>query len=78
MKGREVYSPLPAAATKIFLDERCGVQLLKISNMVSKGEDRLSMDINFYEKGELSSGFQGWRVVATIRGKHYQMSRVRH
>ncbi len=30
------------------------------------------MAINFYEKGELSSGFQGWRVVATIRGKRYQ------
>lgn len=30
------------------------------------------MAINFYEKGELSSGFHGWRVVATIRGKRYQ------
>jgi len=30
------------------------------------------MAINFYEKGQLSSGFCGWRVVATIRGKRYQ------
>jgi hypothetical protein len=30
------------------------------------------MAINFYAKGELSSGFHGWRVVATIRGKRYQ------
>ncbi len=30
------------------------------------------MAINYYEKGELSSGFHGWRVVATIRGKRYQ------
>lgn len=30
------------------------------------------MAISFYEKGELSSGFHGWRVVATIRGKRYQ------
>ncbi|PTB99256.1 hypothetical protein C9993_03900 [Marinobacter sp. Z-F4-2] len=30
------------------------------------------MAINFYEKGALSSGFHGWRVVATIRGKRYQ------
>ena len=28
--------------------------------------------INFYDKGQLSSGFCGWRVVATIRGKRYQ------
>jgi hypothetical protein len=27
------------------------------------------MAISFYEKGELTSGFHGWRVVATIRGK---------
>jgi hypothetical protein len=30
------------------------------------------MAINFFAKGELSSGFHGWRVVATIRGKRYQ------
>lgn len=30
------------------------------------------MAISFYDKGELSSGFHGWRVVATIRGKRYQ------
>ena len=30
------------------------------------------MSISFFEKGELSSGFHGWRVVATIRGKRYQ------
>ena len=30
------------------------------------------MAISFYEKDELSSGFYGWRVVATIRGKRYQ------
>jgi len=30
------------------------------------------MTISFYEKGELSSGFHGWRVVSTIRGKRYQ------
>jgi hypothetical protein len=30
------------------------------------------MAISFYEEGELSSGFHGWRVVATIRGKRYQ------
>ncbi len=30
------------------------------------------MAISFYEKGELSSGFHGWRVVSTIRGKRYQ------
>jgi len=30
------------------------------------------MAIRFYEKGALSSGFHGWRVVATIRGKRYQ------
>jgi hypothetical protein len=30
------------------------------------------MAISFYKKGELSSGFHGWRVVATIRGKRYQ------
>lgn len=30
------------------------------------------MAIRFYEKGELSSGFHGWRVAATIRGKLYQ------
>ena len=30
------------------------------------------MAISFYEKGELTSGFHGWRVVATIRGKRYQ------
>ncbi len=30
------------------------------------------MAINFYAKDELSSGFHGWRVVATIRGKRYQ------
>ena len=30
------------------------------------------MTISFYDKGELSSGFHGWRVVVTIRGKRYQ------
>ena len=30
------------------------------------------MAISFYDKGELSSGFHGWRVVATIRGRRYQ------
>jgi hypothetical protein len=30
------------------------------------------MAISFYKEGELSSGFHGWRVVATIRGKRYQ------
>ncbi|QWV13883.1 hypothetical protein ABWH88_09970 [Marinobacter adhaerens] len=30
------------------------------------------MAIRFYEKGELSSRFHGWRVVATIRGKRFQ------
>jgi hypothetical protein len=30
------------------------------------------MAISYYEKGELSSGFHGWRVVATIRRKRYQ------
>lgn len=30
------------------------------------------MAISFYEKGELSSGFHGWRVFATIRGKRFQ------
>lgn len=30
------------------------------------------MTISFYEKGELSSGFHGWRVISTIRGKRYQ------
>jgi len=30
------------------------------------------MAVNFYEKGQLSSGFCGWRVVVTIRGKRYQ------
>ena len=30
------------------------------------------MAISFYEEGELSSGFHGWRVVVTIRGKRYQ------
>lgn len=30
------------------------------------------MTISFFEKGELSSGFHGWRVVATIRGKRFQ------
>jgi hypothetical protein len=30
------------------------------------------MAIQFYDKGELSSGFYGWRVAATIRGKRYQ------
>jgi len=30
------------------------------------------MAISFYEKDELSSGFHGWRVIATIRGKRYQ------
>lgn len=30
------------------------------------------MAINFYERGQLSSGFCGWRVVVTIRGKRFQ------
>ena len=30
------------------------------------------MAIQFYDKGELSSGFRGWRVAAMIRGKRYQ------
>ncbi len=30
------------------------------------------MAINFYAKDELSSGFHGWRVVVSIRGKRYQ------
>lgn len=30
------------------------------------------MAISFYAKGELSSGFHGWRVVVAIRGKRYQ------
>ena len=30
------------------------------------------MAISFYEKGQLSSGFYGWRVVAIIRGRRYQ------
>lgn len=30
------------------------------------------MAISFYAKDELSSGFHGWRVVASIRGKRYQ------
>ncbi len=30
------------------------------------------MAISYYERGELSSGFYGWRVVVTIRGKRYQ------
>nr|WP_297401794.1 hypothetical protein [uncultured Marinobacter sp.] len=30
------------------------------------------MTISFFDKYELSSGFHGWRVVATIRGKRYQ------
>ncbi|SFR61249.1 hypothetical protein SAMN05216203_1780 [Marinobacter daqiaonensis] len=30
------------------------------------------MAIQFYEKGELSSGFWGWRVVVMIRGERYQ------
>lgn len=30
------------------------------------------MTIQFYEKGELSSGFYGWRVGVMIRGKRYQ------
>lgn len=30
------------------------------------------MTISFFAKAELSSGFHGWRVVATIRGKRYQ------
>lgn len=30
------------------------------------------MTISFFKKDELSSGFHGWRVVATIRGKRYQ------
>lgn len=30
------------------------------------------MAISFYGKGELSSGFHGWRVVVTIRGKRHQ------
>lgn len=30
------------------------------------------MAIHFYEEGDLSSGFQGWRVAVMIRGKRYQ------
>lgn len=30
------------------------------------------MAIHFYDEGELSSGFYGWRVAAMIRGKRYQ------
>lgn len=30
------------------------------------------MAIDFYDFGELSSGFAGWRVAGTIRGKRYQ------
>lgn len=30
------------------------------------------MAIHFYEKGRLSSGFHGWHVTATLRGKRYQ------
>lgn len=30
------------------------------------------MAIQYYDKDELSSGFHGWRVVVTIRGKRYQ------
>lgn len=30
------------------------------------------MAIHFYEKGQLSSGFHGWQVTATLRGKRYQ------
>jgi len=30
------------------------------------------MAIHFYEKGQLSSGFHGWHVIATLRGKRYQ------
>lgn len=30
------------------------------------------MAISYFAKDELSSGFYGWRVVATIRGKRYQ------
>lgn len=30
------------------------------------------MAISFYEKGRLSSGFNGWHVAVTIRGKRYQ------
>ncbi len=30
------------------------------------------MAISFYKKGELSSGFHGWRVVASVRSKRYQ------
>lgn len=44
----------------------------EISDRISKEKARLFMAINFYKKGELSSGFHGWRVVATICGKRYQ------
>lgn len=30
------------------------------------------MAIKYYAKGELSSGFHGWRVAVTIRGRRYQ------
>jgi hypothetical protein len=30
------------------------------------------MAIQFYPKGKLSSGFHGWQVTATLRGKRYQ------
>ena len=30
------------------------------------------MAISYFANGELSSGFHGWRVVVTIRGKRYQ------
>ena len=30
------------------------------------------MAIHFYEKGQLSSGFHGWQVTATLRGKRCQ------
>jgi len=36
------------------------------------GVNPQTMAVNFYEKGQLSSGFCGWRVVVTIRGKRYQ------
>lgn len=74
-KGSEFYVSLPAVATT---RTSFGLTLLRylghfeISYRISKEEDRLFMAISFYEKGELSSGFHGWRVVATIRGKRYQ------
>lgn len=43
-----------------------------VSYGILKEEYQLSMAISFYDKGELSSGFHGWRVVAAIRGKRYQ------